>query len=523
MTARRMPNRTAHETIAMQRMAVRSEEWWEYRPAQAVMTPDGILGTVIAVHDGPVPGTEEYQVELTGGLGGGAYTASQLRPVPAATAVLQTAAVDYPELAQVLVDEPDPALEQRMASGKPWEDDEDSSSDGEDGDSSKDSSGKNDSDDDEDEDGKDKDDKDEDTDEKDNPFDRFSSLVTRAAADIDFRFQITAAWRDIVAKAKRIRAEGGVRVTMASDGLVVGEVKGDNHVYETGLQRLPGRTSVQSWSCGCIWGAYHWGADDDFSRFAGRMCSHALALTYEAQSRGMFGRDVEEDSEKPSWVPRNIVVRYDIDDRRNDLARSSALAQPNISPLRAVASAVVAAGAAADEVILVLSTIGVTASVTSPFGEPGGEAVMAPKMPGATSPHRSEENPASAGPLVGGDPAGWSQALPGTLDDRLGFRAEAALFEPGGTEATLNDTPQAALPSTDGEAIPSDDEALSPQVLGVAKRALKDFSPSERRELINEGDDGTRARNLGDLQIQGTHYAALEEQLASEGAIDLFG
>lgn len=152
----------------------------------------------------------------------------------------------------------------------------------------------------------------------------FSSLVTTAALDGDFRFHVTAAWRDVVNKAKRIRSEGGVRVTLASDGIIFAEVNGDHHVYETGLQRLPGKIAAQSWSCGCKWGAYHWGADDDFSRFAGRMCSHALALQYEAMSRGMFGRDVHVDETKPAWVPRKVVVRYDIDADKNRLAPSTA-------------------------------------------------------------------------------------------------------------------------------------------------------------------------------------------------------
>lgn len=155
-----------------------------------------------------------------------------------------------------------------------------------------------------------------------NPYD----LITTAGADPEFRFHVTAAWADVRAKAKRIRAEGGVRITLASDGLIFGEVKGDHHVYETGVQRFPGsKHSVATYTCGCKWGAYHWGADDDFSRFVGRMCSHALALQYEAASRGMFGRDVTEDSAKPEWVPRKVVLRYDIDSGQNQMIRSSAL------------------------------------------------------------------------------------------------------------------------------------------------------------------------------------------------------
>jgi mRNA-degrading endonuclease RelE of RelBE toxin-antitoxin system len=155
-----------------------------------------------------------------------------------------------------------------------------------------------------------------------NPY----SMIVEAASDPEFKFHVTAAWADVRRKAKRIRSEGKVRITLASDGLVFGEVQGDHHTYETGVQRFPGsKHSVATYTCGCKWGAYHWGANDDFSRFAGRMCSHALALQYEAQSRGMFGRDVTEDSAKPEWVPHKVVLRYDIDSGDNQMVRSSAL------------------------------------------------------------------------------------------------------------------------------------------------------------------------------------------------------
>jgi hypothetical protein len=278
-----------HQTLGVQHLAVRSEDYWDFKPEQRVETSDGFPGTVTAVLDGPFPGSEEYQVTLDGGMGGGSYTASQLRPAAATTAAMeQTAAADYPELAQVLVERPDPALQQVYASltapvpqalppaPSPQ------------------------------------------------APELFASLITTAASDADFRFHVTAAWRDVVAKAKRIRAEGRLRVTMASDGLVFAEVKGDHQVYETGLQRLPGKIAAQSWSCGCKWGAYHWGADDDFSRFAGRMCSHALALQYEAQSQGMFGREINADGERPAWVPRKVVVRYDIDADTHRLAPATA-------------------------------------------------------------------------------------------------------------------------------------------------------------------------------------------------------
>jgi mRNA-degrading endonuclease RelE of RelBE toxin-antitoxin system len=186
------------------------------------------------------------------------------------------------------------------------------------------------------------------------------AMLATAAADPEFRFHITAAWADVRAKAKRIRSEGGVRITLASDGVVFGEVQGDHDVYETGVQRFPGsKNSVATYTCGCKWGAYHWGAPDDFSRFAGRMCSHALALQYEAASRGMFGRDVMPDEAKPDWVPKKVVIRYDIDSGDNKLVRSSAL---EVTPLVALAQWSRAQGDDPQEFAFLLGLYGLTAA-----------------------------------------------------------------------------------------------------------------------------------------------------------------
>jgi hypothetical protein len=46
----------------------------------------------------------------------------------------------------------------------------------------------------------------------------------------------------------------------------------------------------------------------------------------------------------------------------------------------------------------------------------------------------------------------------------------------------------------------------------LAKMGAKDFNFVEQQELINEGQ-GVRARNFGDLQIEGTHYAQLVDPI----------
>lgn len=251
-------------------------------------------------------------------------------------------------------------------------------------------------------------------------------LIMTAAVDPEFRFHVQASWADVRAKAKRIRSEGKVSITHADDLMVIGMVEGDHHTYETGLQRVPGRRqSVASYSCGCKWGAYHWGASDDLSRFAGRMCSHALALQFEAASRGMFGRDVEVDKAPARWVPSKVVVKYDIDDGENIYAHASKQPVPEQSPW------------------IVIQHLGGTNELF------GGGLVEAPaghqNIIGPTVPRNPEENPASSGFLSNPDPKNWGSITENGLD-----RYSSLDDSDEGAEATLHDEPEGALPATDG-------------------------------------------------------------------------
>lgn len=425
------------------------------------------------------------------------------------------------------------------------------------------------------------------------------SMLVTAAIDPSFRFHVTAAWRDVQAKAKRIRAQGGVQITHADEGSVHGNVRGDHNVYETGLQRHVGkRQSVAAYTCGCKWGAYHWGAPDDMSRFAGRMCSHALALQYEAASRGMFGRDVEIDDRKPSWVPSKVVIKYDIDNGQHIRATASV---PEQSPLL-VAIATMTDDDPAARVIL--------ASANDLFGDTTGYTEPSLMNPaGPTIPWDKNENPTSAGNLKAAEPDNWGningptmlpriataitteafwQALipvvravapkllkavgPSLMGHEVKKHQPAAPKEttvPDGTEATLHDEPEPALPETDGERTASlgdvdiasatsvdqlPDDALSPESPSVqthgsiqeivaefqrsasaqklmeggkpgdtsssdiaqaaqaylAKTAASSFTAAERDALINESP-GIQASNTDRLDIAGTHYAELED------------
>jgi hypothetical protein len=278
-------------------------------------------------------------------------------------------------------------------------------------------------------------------------------LLVTAVMDREFRFHFTAAWADVRAKAKRIRAEGGVNITHADDLMIVGNVRGDHYVYETGLQRHPGRrTSVAVYSCGCKWGAYHWGAPDDLGRFAGRMCSHALALQFEAASRGMFGRDVEVDHTPAKWVPSRVVVKYDIDDRDNIYAKASLQGIPEQSP------ALVAMAVLEDDHPTLPAILAATNEL---FGggvvesNPGHQYIYGPTV--APNP---DESPASAGPFSSGSPDNWGSITTNMLArtriasamQTEGFwkvLAESLMGEEG-AEAALHPEPEGALPETDG-------------------------------------------------------------------------
>lgn len=94
----------------------------------------------------------------------------------------------------------------------------------------------------------------------------------------------------------------------------------------------------------------------------------------------------------------------------------------------------------------------------------------------------------------------------------------------------LNDEPEPALPRTDGgegdEEVTEEHEDMSliSQAAAAhlqrsrtqkhaAKQALRDFTPMEQRALIDEGAGRVRARNLANLDLDGTHYdpSVLEE------------
>jgi hypothetical protein len=126
-----------------------------------------------------------------------------------------------------------------------------------------------------------------------------------------------AKWADLVVKAKHIYREGGVRVISVTPlvetgkpwykgeevGTVTAEVLGDHSIYQSSITREPGSKRVGMWECSCPWASYSWARTRQWKKYEGRMCSHVLALMYEAQAQEMFGDylGLQEDDGVPEW------------------------------------------------------------------------------------------------------------------------------------------------------------------------------------------------------------------------------
>lgn len=164
-----------------------------------------------------------------------------------------------------------------------------------------------------------------------------------SAAANEFSMHYTAAWSDVQAKAARIRRSGGVRIISAPEkgsnqtDYIVAEVLGDSSVvYQTRLMRQPGRRATAMWECGCAWGHYAWGRSGRWKKFEGRMCAHALAVMYEAQSQeGFHGDgDLTEQPDLPLWRFEEDVpqTHYPAPERRDNWRVDASLHEGNWRP-----------------------------------------------------------------------------------------------------------------------------------------------------------------------------------------------
>jgi 8-oxo-dGTP pyrophosphatase MutT (NUDIX family) len=147
------------------------------------------------------------------------------------------------------------------------------------------------------------------------PDDEDKMSEHHGSLDVEAQFHFCATWADVRNKARDITRTGGVHIAVSSGDGIGGEVQGEHNVYETYLAYVPGTKKVGYWHCGCKWGTWAWGRSPAYKRFEGRMCSHALAMQFEAQRQHGFGRKphAQEQPNRPEWLRPNetrVVVHH---------------------------------------------------------------------------------------------------------------------------------------------------------------------------------------------------------------------
>lgn len=146
--------------------------------------------------------------------------------------------------------------------------------------------------------------------EEDQLIEKFADYTNLLDSDEHMR---TAAWKDVAAKAKRLRADGAVHPKDIGPNRILATVDGDNAQYQTLVLRGPGYAGIgkgansATFSCTCQWGK--WAFKRQFT-FVGRMCSHALATLWELQSHSAKGNNGKFKSagitdEFKSWADDN--------------------------------------------------------------------------------------------------------------------------------------------------------------------------------------------------------------------------
>lgn len=168
---------------------------------------------------------------------------------------------------------------------------------------------------------------------EDNTPPRWREYLQTIASD---KLVALAAWRDVVEKSKRLRAEGAIAVEVYKPEVITAYVQGDNGRYYTTVQRLgsiaPGvgrrltSTQVSGWSCECEWGHWAWLRKRSF---VGRMCSHAYALfsemrSLDAKARKGKGKPLSAgkfaSTAKTSWTREGSNFVWVTDDPTNPTA-----------------------------------------------------------------------------------------------------------------------------------------------------------------------------------------------------------
>lgn len=329
-------------------------------------------------------------------------------------------------------------------------------------------------------------------------YDAYGSPVPVNIYTSKQKMEMEAAWVDVSEKAKRIKDAGGVQIVSATPAYLLGTVQSETGntyhnqiMYESDTSRR-----ISRWTCSCDWGKYAWARSAPWAHLEGRKCAHVTALYWEAQSRGMFGQEVQSDSGLDAWAFKHARyvqpfevdyhgLQYRVMDLEGGIATldsgeqvpAGELENPLYDPIRGLAS------------------LGDDVPDASLEGDTSGDDV---DLDWLRPEGELKDEPEAALPETTGEDLESEDAL----DHEDIVKREGAAT---GREWIMQGSPK-------GQS--NEDIAMAAQAF-LKKTSVKDFTPAEQAELIGEGE-GVMARNLGDLQIEGTHYEALEEALQEE-------
>lgn len=110
-------------------------------------------------------------------------------------------------------------------------------------------------------------------------------------------------WNDLMDKARRLRNDQQVQITVNQPDHVVGTVQGDHGTYQTEIWRDdPQSQAITMWDCECPWSQYSWGRTRQWKKYEGRPCAHTLALFWQAQQTPPDGADQGAAQTAPAQV-----------------------------------------------------------------------------------------------------------------------------------------------------------------------------------------------------------------------------
>lgn len=132
----------------------------------------------------------------------------------------------------------------------------------------------------------------------------------------------SSSWVDVENKAKRLIADGQVfpeekRLHDLEDPAgplyITGTVVGDHSTYKCQIWTAnsnPSSLAVRSWACQCTWNRYVWNRTRQWKKYEGRVCSHILALYWQAKSLPL-DEESQEAMDRQKGKPRQEETLFD--------------------------------------------------------------------------------------------------------------------------------------------------------------------------------------------------------------------